>query len=152
MAKKKRTDSTIGNISKARLSGTPFKSMAELNAASAEILNDTWRQMEKARIKRELTSKEEYRFFLEPFRKGMLCRYGEKNDGLVRVYLTPEDGIHVDISEEMRSAENSEALLNALIRSTSDSLFSNYLKSMDIIAPSDSNEDTDPTPRKNPKK
>ena len=58
----------------------------------------------------------------------MVCRYGEKNDGLVRVYLTAEGGIHVDINEEMKSAENSEALLNALIRSTSDSLFSNYLQ------------------------
>ena len=143
MARRKGKDTSAGNVTKERLAGTPFSSMAELNAASKELRAETWRQIEKARIKRELLSKDEYKFFLDPFRKGMVCRYGEKNDSLVRVYLTSDGGIQVDINEEMKSAENSEALLSALIKSTSDSLFSNYLKSMDIIAPTDGTEDGD---------
>lgn len=131
MAKKKSTSS--GNITKERLAFTPFSSMSELSAASDELRRDTWDQLERAKVKKELLSKPEYRFFLEPFRKGMICKYGEKNDNLVRVHLNDDGSIEVDINEEMKSAENSGALLSALIKSTSDSLFSNYLKSMDII-------------------
>ncbi len=147
MSRRKKQDSSTGNVTKERLAGTPFSSMAELNAASKELRAETWRQLEKARIKRELLSKEEYKFFLDPFRKGMVCRYGEKNDSLVRVYLSPDGGIQVDINEEMKSAENSEALLSALIKSTSDSLFSKYLKSMDIIAPDDGRDEKESTGR-----
>jgi len=140
MPRRRKQDSATGNVTKERLAGTPFASMAELNAASKELRTETWRQLEKARIKRELLAKDEYKFFLDPFRKGMICRYGEKNDSLVRVYLSQDGGIQVDINEEMKSAENSEALLSALIKSTSDSLFSNYLKSMDIISPDGAEE------------
>lgn len=145
MPRRKNKDSATGNVTKERLAGTPFASMAELNAASKELRTETWRQLEKARIKRELLAKDEYKFFLDPFRKGMICRYGEKNDSLVRVYLSSDGGIQVDINEEMKSAENSEALLSALIKSTSDSLFSNYLKSMDIISPADGSEESEST-------
>lgn len=141
MARKKETETVTGNVTKEKLAGTPFSSMAELNAASGELRSETWRQLEKARIKKELLGKDEYKFFLEPFRRGMICRYGEKNDNLVRVYLGADGGIQVDINEEMKSAENSEALLSALIRSTSDSLFSNYLKSMNIIGQTDGSEE-----------
>ena len=147
MPRRKKQGSSSANVTKERLSGTPFSSMAELNVASNELRAETWRQLEKARLKRELLGKEEYKFFLDPFRKGMVCRYGEKNDSLVRVYLSADGGIQVDINEEMKSAENSEALLSALIKSTSDSLFSNYLKSMDIIAPADGTEETQSSPR-----
>lgn len=139
MAKRKKGSGT-GNITKERLAGTPFTSMSEMDSASGDIRRDTWSQLERARIKRELLAKPEYKFFLEPFRKGMICKYGEKNDNLVRVFLSEDGGIEVDINEEMKSAENSGALLSALIKSTSDSLFSNYLKSMDIIVPSETTE------------
>lgn len=153
MPPRKKQESIQGNVTKERLAGTPFTSMAELNAASDELRAETWRQLEKARIKRELLAKEEYKFFLDPFRKGMVCRYGEKNDSLVRVYLTTDGGIQVDINEEMKSAENSEALLSALIKSTSDSLFSNYLKSMDIISHADTTDENENSKRtKNTKK
>lgn len=141
MAKKKSVSS--GNITKERLAGTPFTSMSEMSAASDELRRDTWNQLERAKIKKELLAKPEYKFFLEPFRRGMVCKYGEKNDNLVRVHLNDEGGIEVDINEEMKSSENSGALLSALIRSTSDSLFSNYLKSMDIILPSSTNEESE---------
>jgi hypothetical protein len=122
-----------GNVTKERLAGTPFENATEMNAARQEILEDTWRELERARAKRELLAKPDYQFFLEPFRKGMLTRYGEKNGNLVRVSLG-NDGIQIDINEEMKSSENSEALLEALIRSMSDSFMSNYLKSLNRIA------------------
>lgn len=152
MPRRKKQGLSSPNVTKERLAGTPFTSMAELNEASKELRTETWRQLEKARIKRELLGKEEYKFFLDPFRRGMVCRYGEKNDSLVRVYLTPDGGIQVDINEEMKSAENSEALLSALIKSTSDSLFSNYLKSMDIIAPTDGVDEGEAPSRERRKK
>lgn len=138
MPRKKNKNSVSTNTTKERLSGTPFSSMSEMAAASNELRKETWNQLEKARIKRELLQKSEYQFFLEPFRKGMICKYGEKDNNLVKVFLSDDGGIEVDINEEMKSAENSGALLSALIKSTSDSLFSNYLKSMDIISLSDS--------------
>lgn len=151
MPRRRKQTSTTSNVTKERLAGTPFSSMAELNQASDELREETWRQLEKARIKRELLGKDEYKFFLDPFRKGMVCRYGEKNDSLVRVYLSADGGIQVDINEEMKSAENSEALLSALIKSTSDSLFSNYLKSMDIIAPLAEGEEPESKKGRKPK-
>lgn len=140
MKRKRKERST--NITKERLAGTPFNSAAEMNAASEELRREAWNQLERARIKRELLAKEEYKFFLEPFQKGMTCKYIETDDNLVRVFLT-ENGVEVDINEEMKTAENSGALLSALIRSTSDSLFSNYLRSMDIINDSDSLTDNE---------
>lgn len=138
MNKKKRTRAS--NITKEKLAGTPFTSAAEMNAASEELRREAWNQLEKARIKRELLAKEEYKFFLEPFNKGMSCKYVDKDENLVKVYLGG-NGIEVDINEEMKSTENSGALLSALIRSTSDSLFSNYLRSMDIISDADSSSE-----------
>lgn len=136
MGRKKKFEAT-SNPTKDRLAGTPFSSMGEMAAATEEIRKETWYQLERSRIKRELLLKPEFKFFLEPFKRGMVCKYGETTNNLVRVYLNDDGGIEVDINEEMKSAENSGALLSALIRSTSDSLFSNYLKSMDIIMQSE---------------
>lgn len=145
MKKKKRAKLT--NTTKEKLAGTPFSSAAEMNAASEELRREAWNQLERARIKRELLAKDEYKFFLEPFQKGMCCKYVSKDENLVKVFLTDE-GIEVDINEEMKSTENSEALLSALIRSTSDSLFANYLRSMDIISDNEGSSDKESEPHK----
>jgi len=138
---RKKKNAITGNTTKDKLAGTPFSSMAEMTAASDELRKETWSQLEKARIKKELLSKPEFRFFLEPFRKGMVTKYGEKNDNLVRVSLSDDGEISIDINEEMKSEENSAALLAALIKASSDSLFSNYLKSMDIIVQAETGKD-----------
>ncbi|MBB1180636.1 hypothetical protein DSM05_15955, partial [Pseudomonas sp. FW305-3-2-15-E-TSA4] len=70
--------------------------------------------------------KDEYQFFIETFQKGLLCKYGENNGNLVRVFLG-KDGIQIAINEEMKSTENSEALLGVLIKSMSESFMANYL-------------------------
>ncbi|PIQ58850.1 MAG: hypothetical protein COW00_13505 [Bdellovibrio sp. CG12_big_fil_rev_8_21_14_0_65_39_13] len=121
------------NITKDKLKGTPFSTAEELKKAQAEILEDTWRRLEKAKAKRELTKKEEYSFFVETFRKGMVCKYGEKDDNLVRVSLDEDSSVKISISEDMRSKENSEHLLGVLIESMSSSFLTNYLKAMDIV-------------------
>lgn len=138
MAKtRKKTTSTkrSRNITKDRLKGTPFSTAEKLKKAQVEVLEDTWRRLEKARTKKELTQKEEYRFFTETFRKGIVCKYGEKDDSLVRVSLADDSSIKISISEEMRSKENSEnlRLLGVLIESMSSSFLTNYLKVMDIV-------------------
>jgi hypothetical protein len=149
MSRKKKVSPT--NITKERLAGTPFSSAAEMNAASEELRREAWSQLERAKIKRELLAKDEYKFFLEPFQKGMSCKYVKKDENLVKVSLA-ENGIEVDINEEMKTVENSGALLSALIRSTSDSLFSNYLRSMDIICDSESSSSNETERRKNTNK
>jgi hypothetical protein len=135
-AKKKSTSTGPGlskNITKDKLKGTPFSTAEELKKAQAEILEDTWRRLEKAKAKRELTKKEEYSFFVETFRKGMVCRYGEKDDNLVRISLDADSSVRISISEDMRSKENSEHLLGVLIESMSSSFLTSYLKAMDIV-------------------
>ena len=121
------------NITKDKLKGTPFSTAEELKKAQSEILEETWRKLEKARAKRELIKKEEYSFFIETFKRGMICKYGEKDDNLVRVSLGDDQSIIISISEQMKSKENSEHLLGVLIESTSSSFLSNYLKAMDIV-------------------
>lgn len=121
------------NITKDKLKGTPFSSAEELKKAQSEILEETWRKLEKAKAKRELTSKEEYSFFVETFRKGMVCKYGEKDDNLVRVSLEADNSVMISISEDMKSKENSEHLLGVLVESMSSSFLTNYLKAMDIV-------------------
>lgn len=63
----------------------------------------------------------------------MVCKYGEKNDNLVRVSLAEDNSVNISISEDMRSKENSEHLLGVLIESMSSSFLTNYLKAMDIV-------------------
>ena len=121
------------NPTKEKLKGTPFSTAEELKKAQQEILDETWRKLEKARAKQELTKREEYSFFVETFRKGMVCKYGEKNDNLVRVSLESDQSIKISISEEMKTKENSEHLLGVLIESMSSSFLTNYLKAMDIV-------------------
>ena len=138
--KKKPVRSTAAqpkNITKDKLKGTPFASAEELKKAQAEILEETWRKLEKAKAKRELTSKEEYSFFVETFRKGMVCKYGEKDDNLVRITLEPDNSVMISISEDMKTKENSEHLLGVLIESMSSSFLTNYLKAMDIVEETD---------------
>ncbi len=121
------------NPTKTKLKGTPFSTAEELKKAQQEILEETWRKLEKARAKQELTKREEYSFFVDTFRKGMVCKYGEKDDNLVRVSLQEDQSIKISISEEMKTKENSEHLLGVLIESMSTSFLSNYLKAMDIV-------------------
>ena len=133
-SKKTKTKVTpANNITKTKLKGTPFSSAEELKRAQAEILEDTWRKLERARTKMELTKKEEYRFFVETFRKGMVCKYGGKDDNLVRVSLEPDNSVKICISEEMKTKENSERLLGVLIESMSSSFLTSYFKAMDIV-------------------
>lgn len=136
MNKKTQKPVPEGNVTKEKLAGTPFKSASELNEAREEILKETWCQLEKARATKELVKKDEYRFFVDVFRRGLLCKYGESNDNLVRVFLS-EDGVQIAINEEMRSQENNEYLLGALIKSMSESFLANYLRAMGILPPTD---------------
>ena len=108
------TSDKLINPTKSKLRGTPFSTAEELKKVQQEILEETWRKLEKARAKQQLTKRGEYAFFVETFRKGMVCKYGEKNDNLVRVSLEEDQSIKISISEEMKTRENSEHLLGVL--------------------------------------
>ena len=101
MEAKKKHKATGGNVTKERLAGTPFQSAEELKRVQAEILEENWRELERARVRKELVKKEEYRFFVETFERGLLCRYGESNDNLVRVFLS-SNGIEIAINEDLK--------------------------------------------------
>ena len=132
MIRKKKASSPT-NSTKNRLKGTPFSTAESLNKAQHDIREETWRKLEKARVKRELTQKQEYQFFAEPFRKGIACKYGTTDDDLVRVSLEEDNSVKISINEEMKSRESSEHLLGVLIESMSSTFLSSYFKAMDII-------------------
>jgi hypothetical protein len=142
----KKAGREVGNVTKERLAGTPFQTAEELKGAQAEILEETWREFERARARKQLVQKDEYRFFIETFEKGLLCKYGESNDNLVRVFLSP-NGIQIAINEEMKSAENSESLLGVLVKSMSESFIASYLKAMGLIPNSETHTENEKTNR-----
>lgn len=134
------------NVTKERLAGTPFQSAEELKKAQNEILEETWRELERARARKQLVQKDEYRFFIETFERGLLCKYGESHDNLVRVFLSP-NGIQIAINEEMKSTENSESLLGVLVKSMSESFLTSYLKAMGLLSNTEFQPDSDKTKR-----
>jgi hypothetical protein len=139
------------NKTREALAGTPFDTAEELKKARNEILEETWRELERARAKKQLLEKDEYKFFIETFRKGLFCKYGENNDNLVRVFLGP-DGVQIVINEELKSVEHDQNLLGVLIKSMSESFISNYLKAMGVIPPTEAPETEKPkTQKKNGK-
>ncbi|MDR3606378.1 MAG: hypothetical protein P4M08_03245 [Oligoflexia bacterium] len=148
-----RPEATKESTNKTReaLAGTPFTSGEELKKARSEILEETWRELEKARAKRQLLQKEEYKFYIETFQKGLQCRYDGNMDNLARVFLGPS-GIQITINEEMKSTENAENLLGVLIKAMSEAFMANYLKAVGVIPTRNDEEQERPRPRGQSKK
>ncbi|HAZ13611.1 MAG: hypothetical protein A2X86_13850 [Bdellovibrionales bacterium GWA2_49_15] len=122
------------NITKAKLKGTPFTSAEDLKAAQSAILSETWKKLEKARAKRELTKRDEFKFYVDTFRKGLHCKYVDNANNIVGIALDDDDVIKISISEQVLPRKNSDQeLLGVLIQSMSATFLQSYLKAMDIL-------------------
>ncbi len=73
--------------------------------------------MEEARAMNEFIQREEYSFWREEFREGLVCAYGEKNDlTLVRIY-SEGSGIKININRNLaKVAPSSETVLGTLVQ------------------------------------
>ncbi len=126
------------NTTHERLSNIPFNTAKDLKEAQEAIKLQVWRRMEEARIINLMISKEEYKFWLEEFRKGLSCTYEEiDSPRLVRVY-SDDEGIHIAINKGIAGkAPASETVLGVLIKSVSESFANTYYTAKGIIPKSD---------------
>jgi hypothetical protein len=124
------------NVTQEKLLDLPFESAKQLKAAQEEIRLQVWRRMEEARIINQMIEKDQYRFWLDEFNKGLICAYEEvESPRLVRVY-SDREGIHIAINRGVAGkAPASETVLGILIQSLSESFASTYFRAKGIMAP-----------------
>lgn len=115
-------------------SALPFKSAAEMKDAQEQVRYYIWRRMEEAKLMHEFVNREEYAFWREEFKEGLVCAYGEKSDlNLVRVYSEGR-GIKIDINRSLAEvAPSSETVLGALVDAMSRSFASTYYHAKGIL-------------------
>ena len=123
-----------GNITKAKLRGIPFTSAEELKNAQNLILVEAWKKLERARVKKELTKRDEFKFYVDTFRKGIRCKYVDNINNIAGISLDDDDVIKISISEQVLPRKTSDQeLLGVLIEAMASAFLQNYLKAMDII-------------------
>lgn len=129
MAKQK----TTTNTTLLRLKNTPFKTATEMKAHEERLLKDEWENIERARVRRILLKKEENAEIIAPFHKGFQARFIGSNatENLVRVYLTGEDAVQIDIDEELKSDDKTGAV-ESLVKSLTESFMSGYLTAIGL--------------------
>ena len=122
------------NATLLRLKGTPFKTAADLNAHEEQILKEEWQSIERARVRRELLSKKENKQILAPFMNGFKAKFvgaTGQYENLVRVYLTDDDSIQVDIDNELKSNDINGAM-ESLVKSLTEGLMGGYLLALGL--------------------
>ena len=142
------------NATKQKLMGTPFASATELNRAQAKIKLQVWTEVQRAKVKHDLLSKPENKFYLEPFRQGLACAYGKNGNKIVRCFVDENEATQIEINEDMRSDQSNETLLKVLVHAMSQSLNETYMKARDIIPDRsvDVTEETETAPPKKKRK
>jgi hypothetical protein len=117
-----------------RLKGTPFKTATELKIFEDKILKDEWQSVERARVRRELLMKAENKKIIAPFINGFNAKFiahNSENENLIRIYLTAEEAIQVDIDNQLRSKDTNEAL-ESLIKSLVGGFLGGYLTALGL--------------------
>ena len=130
MKKKKKTTT---NITLLKLKGTPFKNASDMKIQEDQILMEEWQSIERAKIRRELLMKEGNKKILAPLVNGFKAKYTGKGDheNLVRVYLSEDDSIQVDIDHQLRSNDTNGAM-ESLVRSLIEGLMAGYLTALGL--------------------
>lgn len=140
MQKKKNTNPDP-NPSRQKLQKKPFKSVKELESASHDIRKQVWSRLEYARIFQEMITSPDFSFVQDELENGLTCSYGAKQDLLVHVF-SKGSGVKIEINKELvGEVDKSEAFVEALIRSTTDSFSKSYYQMKGLI-PFDSQEPT----------
>lgn len=117
-----------------KLHGTPFKSATELKAHEEHILLEEWENVERARVRRELLLKAHNREILAPLLNGLSAKFvGPKSekDNLVKVFLTDQHHIQVDIDAQLKQKEVG-AISDSLVKSLVSGLISGYLSALGL--------------------
>jgi hypothetical protein len=129
MKKTKTTNTTL-----LKLKGTPFKNASDLKAHEDQILMEEWQSVERAKIRRELLNKEENKLILAPLMNGFKAKFTGANgihENLIRVYLTPDDSIQIDINNELKSNDTNGSM-ESLVRSLIEGLMGGYLAALGL--------------------
>lgn len=128
LAKKTTTNTTL-----LRLKNTPFSSASEMKVEEERLLKEEWENVERARVRRLLLKKDENQDVIAPFIKGFQARFigDDANENLVRVHLTKDDAIQIDIDDELKSADKS-GVVESLVKSLTESFMSGYLSAIGL--------------------
>lgn len=138
-AKPKKTKSKAKNVTNEKLAGLPFASAKSWKEAQDSVQMQVWRRMEEAKAIHEMLKRPEYQFWLQEFKEGLVCSYGEKGDtNLVRVY-SEGNGVRIAINRTMAdAAPSAEAVLGSLVKAMSESFATTYYKAKGILSASES--------------
>ena len=134
MSTKKRKETSNPTLLKLR--GTPFKSAAELKSFEEKILREEWQNIERARVRLDLLMRSENKRVLSPLFNGLKANFVDEEVGakhLVRVYLSAEEAIQVDIDKTLKSKDTNSSL-ESLIRSLIEGLMSGYLSALGLTS------------------
>ena len=129
---KKKAKST--NVTHERLAGLPFNSARQWKEAQDSVLMQVWRRIEEAKVINELVKREEFSFWHDEFKEGLVCTYGEKSDiNLVRVFSEGQ-GIKILINRSLAdAAPSAEQVLGALVKAMSESFAATYYRAKGIL-------------------
>lgn len=121
------------NTTLLRLKNTPFETASEMKAYEKKLLKEEWENIERARLRRLLLKKEENQEIISPFLKGFQAKFvgNEGTENLVRVYLTKQDEIQIDIDNELKG-EDSNGVMEGLVKSLTESFMNGYLTALGL--------------------
>lgn len=130
MAKRKKTTT---NSTWLRIKDSPFKSATEMKTHEDRILREEWEIVERAKQRRRLLRKEENAEIIAPFTNGFAAKFvgNEDVENLVRVYLTKNDQVQVDIDETLKTKDSSTTV-ECLVKSLSESFMNGYLSALGL--------------------
>lgn len=132
MKQKNKTSSTTTNTTLLRLKNTPFESASEMKSFEKKLLKEEWESIERARVRKLLLMKEENQSVIAPFLNGFQAKFNLGNtENLVKVYLTKNDQIQIDIDNELKSDDTS-GVMEALVKSLTESFMGGYLTALGL--------------------
>lgn len=121
------------NTTLLKLKDTPFESAGEMKAEEKRILEQEWRRVRTAKVRRHLLLKEENQEVISPILKGFQAKFVGKDDSenVVRVYLNSEEKVQIEVDSEMKKEGTGEAI-EGLVKSLSESFMNGYLTALGL--------------------
>lgn len=121
------------NTTLLRLKDKPFGNATELKNEEKRILREEWESIERARVRRLLLLKEENKEIVSPFLKGFQAKFvgKDESENVVKVYLTKEDQVQIEVDSEMKDSGTGEAI-EGLVKSLSESFMNGYLTALGL--------------------
>lgn len=129
-----KADNAAHSMAKLResLKGTPFNKRVDLVKAKDKILKEEWDKIERAKVRFDLMNSQEYSFALQPFRKGLDCRF-VGSEGAIKIFIDEDGTQKINISETFKSDDSTDLLISNLSKMLSESFQLNYLKATGLV-------------------